>query len=79
MGKETLLSASRRVVRDLNIDLNKGGLVKEATERSLLTLGKQVERATTAQKQAKAIADSGDADAALAFIADFFEFDEVSG
>lgn len=42
MPDETLLTAARRVVRDFNIDMNKGGLITEDTQKSVETLDKMV-------------------------------------
>ena len=42
MAEETLHTAARRVVRDMNIDLNKGGIVTVQTQRSLETLDRMV-------------------------------------
>ena len=50
MSEETLLSASRRVLRFLDIDLNKGGFVTVETEAALDTLRIQIYRETKRQK-----------------------------
>ena len=42
MAEETLLTASRRLVNYLNIDLNRGGFVTEETQKALDALDKQV-------------------------------------
>lgn len=41
---ETLLTAARRAVRNFNIDMNKGGIITEATEHALQTLDLMVSR-----------------------------------
>jgi hypothetical protein len=46
MAQETLLTAARRLVRFLSIDMNKGGLVSEETEKAITTLDKMVHRWT---------------------------------
>lgn len=73
MGKETLLSASRRVGRFMNIDMNKGGLVTEQTEIALLTLGREVERAALQEKRAREIVAQEDSAGALALLRDVFD------
>jgi hypothetical protein len=47
MAQETLLTAARRLVRFLNIDLQRGGLITEETEKAITTLDKQVHRWTS--------------------------------
>jgi hypothetical protein len=42
MPAETLLTASRRAVRDFNICLNKGGLIDEGLQQTMHTLDKMV-------------------------------------
>ena len=42
MAEETLLSASRRVVRFFNGDMNSGGLIREDTQQAIETLDKMV-------------------------------------
>lgn len=42
MPEETLFTAARRAVRDFDIDMNKGGLMTEATQQSFATLNKMV-------------------------------------
>ena len=42
MAVETLLTASRRVVRFVNIDMNKGGLLTVPTQQAIETLDKMV-------------------------------------
>ena len=76
MGKETLLSAARRVYRDMNIDMKHGGLVQESTEIALLTLGREVERAGGHEKRARDIAARGDGEAALALVRDVFDVED---
>ena len=44
MSEETLLSASRRMVRYFNIDICKGGIIVQATEEALSTLEYQIEQ-----------------------------------
>lgn len=44
MSEETLLTASRRVVRFFNIDMNKGGLITEETQHAIETLDKMVRK-----------------------------------
>lgn len=73
MGKETLLSASRRVGRFMNIDMNNGGLVTEETEIALLTLGREVERGALHEKRAREIVAQGDAAGAIALLRDVFD------
>ena len=77
MGKETLLSAARRVSRFINIDMQHGGLVQESTEIALLTLGREVERAAGHEKRARDIAALGDGEAALALMRDVFDVEDA--
>lgn len=49
--QETLHTAARRLVRFLESDLAKGGLVREDTEQALATLRIQVEKETERQKK----------------------------
>ena len=51
MSDETVFTAARRLVRFLEIDLQKGGLIKEETEQALHTLRIQVEKETARQKK----------------------------
>lgn len=51
MAAETLLTASRRVVRFFNIDMQHGGLVSNETQRAIETLHIQVERAAKRDRQ----------------------------
>jgi hypothetical protein len=44
MAQETLLTAARRLVRFIQIDLNRGGLITEETEKALTTLDKMVHK-----------------------------------
>ena len=46
MSNETLHTAARRVLNYINIDLNKGGLITEDTQKALSTLEKMVNRAS---------------------------------
>lgn len=43
-GRETLLSAARRVVRFFNIDMSHGGLTSVETQKAIETLDIQVSR-----------------------------------
>lgn len=54
MPEETLFTAARRVVRDFNIDMNKGGIITVDTQKSVETLDKQV-RLQTEKEQLKEI------------------------
>lgn len=44
MSDETLLTAARRMVRFLNIDLEHGGLISIETQQALDTLDREVRR-----------------------------------
>lgn len=55
--EETVFTAARRLVRDLNIDLNKGGIVTEDTQRSLHTLEREIIKQQTKDEQSKFIED----------------------
>jgi hypothetical protein len=57
MSEETLFTAARRLVRDLNIDLQKGGIVTVETQMSLHKLEQQIVKQQRADEQAKFIAD----------------------
>lgn len=46
MSEETLLTAARRACRYFAIDMNKGGLIAEETERAMSTLDRLVRRET---------------------------------
>lgn len=51
MAEETLLTAARRMVRDMNIDLQShGGIIRQVTQESLHTLDKQVRLASEREK-----------------------------
>lgn len=65
MAAETLLTAARRVVRFMRIDLNKGGIVAIETQKAIETLDKMVLAETEAEKRreeslALATAGAGD-------------------
>lgn len=51
--EETLFTAARRLVRDLNIDLQKGGIVTTETQMSLHRLERQIVAQQRADEQAK--------------------------
>jgi len=51
MPEETLFTAARRVVRDFNIDMNKGGIITVDTQKSVETLDKQVRLQTEREKK----------------------------
>lgn len=57
MAEETLLTASRRVVRFIRIDDAHGGLLSNETVRAVDTLDKQVRLATLAADAATTEAD----------------------
>lgn len=50
MAEETLLTAARRVVRFLDIDLCKGGLITTETEIALNALRREMERVALREK-----------------------------
>jgi hypothetical protein len=50
MSEETLLTAARRVVRFMNIDMNAGGLVTVDTQAAVETLDAQVRREAARQQ-----------------------------
>lgn len=56
MSEETLLSASRRVVRFFNIDQQHGGLVSIPTIQAIETLDIQVHREVDRQKKLSEVA-----------------------
>ena len=58
MPAETLLTASRRAVRDFNICLNKGGLIDEDLQRTMHTLDKMVRMEADRQKHDVEAADA---------------------
>lgn len=51
MAEETLHTAARRVVRFFHIDMNKGGIITEATEQAIETLDREVRKETERQKR----------------------------
>lgn len=51
--EETLFTAARRLVRDLNIDLQKGGIVTTETQMSLHKLEVQIVKQQKRDEQAK--------------------------
>lgn len=53
MSEESLLTAARRVVRFLNIDLNKGGIVTIDTQMALHTLEQQIVKLQKKEEQDK--------------------------
>lgn len=59
MSEETLFTAARRVVRNFNIDMNRGGLITVETESAVETLNKYVRLHETAEK-ARAAAEAKD-------------------
>lgn len=79
MARETLLSAARRVNRDMGINLSQdGGIVTEATQKSLLTMSIQVDIARKHEARAALIAASGDGAAALALLAEIFDLQDAA-
>jgi hypothetical protein len=58
MSEETLFTAARRLVRDLNIDLQKGGIVTVDTQMSLHKLERQIVAQQQRDEQAKFIEES---------------------
>lgn len=62
MAEETLLTASRRVVRDFNIDMNHGGLISVNTQQSIETLDKYVRLEAKAEAQIEAEAANAPAE-----------------
>lgn len=59
--EETLFTAARRLVRDLNIDLGKGGIVTVETQMSLHKLEVQIVRQQKRDEQAKFIEEQREA------------------
>lgn len=53
MSEETLFTAARRLVRDLNIDLGKGGIVTTDTQMSLHKLEVQIVKQQKRDEQAR--------------------------
>lgn len=60
MAKETLLTASRRVHRFINIDIGKGELITEDTQRALITLNREVSRNDEFRKKGRAMLAAND-------------------
>jgi hypothetical protein len=53
MSEETLFTAARRLVRYLNIDLNKGGIVTVETQMALHSLEVQIVKQQTKDEQSR--------------------------
>jgi hypothetical protein len=53
LSEETLFTAARRLVRDLNIDLGKGGIVTTDTQMSLHKLEVQIVKQQKRDEQAR--------------------------
>jgi len=55
---ESLFTASRRVVRYFNIDMNKGGLISEDTQQAVETLDRMVRLEDEKQKRALRVVEA---------------------
>lgn len=78
MARETLLSAARRVSREINIADTHGGLLAVEALRGNIILGRHVARAAEQELRAAALVRDGDGAGALALLAEIFDLDDAA-
>lgn len=78
MARETLLSAARRVSREINIADTHGGLLATEALRANIILGRHVEAASAQELRAAALVRDGDGAGALTLLAEIFDVDDAA-